>query len=215
MSLLPRRLGRLTALLAALAVLLPARPARADAYLDDWHPYQTFWAVEWAPAVPVGTLRSGFVSTTGWLGGGFQVQVGVVGRLAVGVTGDWNFFDLTFPNLTIETPDYAFTGAVYRRLGSFAALATARYYLTQTAVQPYVGLGVGGLWISTQQRYVDRSANFYTSGLALAPEAGFLFNVAPRVGLFLGARYQVALTTFNGVTNPMWVSALAGFAYYY
>jgi hypothetical protein len=209
-----RALSRAATVLILAMALLGARPARAAAYLDDWHPYQTYWAVNWNVAVPEGALRS-YVSNPGWLGGGFAIQVGVLGRLAVGVDGTWNFLDQTFSSLTIQQPDYTFTGPVYRRLSTFTALGTLRYYLTQTAVQPYVGFGVGGVWVGTQQRVVNRTNSFYTSGLAATGEFGFLFNVAPRIGLLLAGRYQMNLTTFSGVSNPQWISGVAGFAYYY
>jgi outer membrane protein W len=113
----------------------------------------------------------------------------------------------------VEQPSYTFTGPVYRRLSSFTALATAHYYLTQSAVQPFIGVGIGGGWFTARQQIVDRDVTTYTSGLAVAPEVGFLFSVAPRLGLVLSARYQYNLTTFGAVRNPSWVSAQAGVAY--
>lgn len=210
-----RTISRAATLLALAAVLLVARPARAEAYLDDWHPYQTCWAVGWNVAIPATSLRSSFISNPGWLGGSFDFRVGVAGRLAVGASATSSFFDQVFPSMTIDQADFTFTGPVYRRLSAFTALATVHYYLTQTAVQPYLGVGLGGVWVGSKQQIVNRTTTFYTSGLAVVPEFGFLLNVAPRLGLFLSARYQLNLTTFAGVTNPQWVSGLAGLAYYY
>ena len=210
-----RPAARLAALVSLVAGLVVATPARGASYLDDWHPYQTYWAVGWNVAVPLGSFRTDWQSNPGWLGGGFDIRVGVAGRLTVGVNGTWNFFDQTFSSLTLVEGDFTFTGPVYRRLSSFTALGTVHYYLTQTAVQPYVGLGLGGAWLNTRQQIVNRTSASYTSGLALVPEAGVLFNVAPRFGLYLSCRYQLNLTTLPGVTNPQWVSGQLGFAYYY
>lgn len=201
--------------LALLFALSVARPTHAAGYLDDWHPHQTYWAVNWNVAVPVDSLRANWQSNAGWLGGGFDVRVGLVGRLALGANGTWNFFDQTFSSLTVERGDFTFTGPVYRRLSTFTALGTVHYYLTQTAVQPYVGVGVGGAWFTVRQQIVDRDLTTYTSSLAIAPEVGLLFSVAPRLGLALSARYQYNLTTFGTVRNPSWVSAQAGVAYYF
>lgn len=212
---LVRRLGRAAILLVLASALGASRPARADAYLDDWHPYQTYWAVGWNIAVPVTSLRAGFVDNTGWLGGSVDIRVGVWGRLALGVDATSNFFDQTFSNLTVERPDYTFTGPAYRRLGAITVLGTAHYYLTQTAVQPFLGIGVGGVWLSSSQRIVNLSTGYYTSGLAVAPEVGLLFNVSARLGLYLSGRYQFNLTTLPGVKNPQWASGVAGFTYYY
>jgi hypothetical protein len=202
-------------LFALAASLLAARPARAAAYLDDWHPYQTYWAVGWSAAVPMTSLRSSYISDTGWLGGGFDIRIGVVGRLAVGFSGTWNWFDQTFSSLAIHQPDLDFTGPVYRSLGAFTGLATFHYYFTQTTVQPYVGVGVGGVWLTPLQQTVNRPQTSSTSGLAVAPEVGFLFNVAQRLGLYVSGRYQLNLTTIPGVTNPSWACGQAGLAYYF
>jgi hypothetical protein len=210
-----RALSRAAAILALAATLLVARPAHAEAFLDDWHPYQTYWAVGWSAAVPVTSLRSNFISNTGVLGGGFDIRIGVVGRLAVGVNGTWNWFDQTISSLTVQQGQLTFTGPVYRRLGAFTALATVHYYFTQSAVQPFVGVGLGGVWFSTLQQTVDRPQNTSTSGLAVAPEVGFLFSVAQRLGLYLSGRYQFNLTTIPGVKNPQWACGQAGLAYYF
>jgi opacity protein-like surface antigen len=210
-----RPLARTVTFLALAVSLLAARPARAEAYLDDWHPYQTYWAVGWSAAVPVTSLRSSFISNTGWLGGGFDIRIGVGGRLAVGVSGTWNWFDQTFSSLTLQQGQLTFTGPVYRNLGAFTALATVHYYFTQSSVQPFVGVGLGGAWFSTLQQTVNRPQDADTSGLALAAEVGFLFTVAERLGLYLSGRYQLNLTTIPGVENPQWASGQAGIAYYY
>lgn len=210
-----RTFVRATTVLALAASLLAARPARAAAYLDDWHPYQTYWAVGWSAAVPVTTLRSNFISNPGLLGGGFDIRIGVIGRLAVGFSGTWNWFDQTISSLTVQQGQLTFTGPVYRRLGAFTALATVHYYFTQSAVQPFVGVGLGGVWFSTLQQTVNRPQNTSTSGLVVAPEVGFLFNVAERLGLYLSGRYQFNMTTIPGVKNPQWASVQAGLAYYF
>jgi hypothetical protein len=210
-----RSLSRAATLFAVAAALVIARPASAQAYLDDWHPYQTYWAVGWSAAVPVTSLRSSFVSNTGWLGGGFDIRIGVAGRLALGVSATWNWFEQTYPSMTFHQPDYDFTGAVYRRLSAFTGLATAHYYFTQSAVQPFLGVGVGGCWTSTLQQVVNRQDATTASGLALVGEAGFLFNVAQQLGLFVSGRYQYNLVDFAGVKNAQWASGQAGVAYYF
>src|SRR5512135_3738482 len=120
---MPRPLSRLArslglAALLALAAALPS-PGHADGYLDEWHPYQTFWSVGWEAGFPVGSLNKNWVASPGWLGGGFDVRVGVWGRLSVGLAGTWNWFDHTYSNLTIQNPGSTYTGTIYRRLSAF------------------------------------------------------------------------------------------------
>ena len=140
MSRLP---SRVAAVLAVALALLGARPAAAKGYLDDWHPYQTYWAVGWSAAVPVTALRAGFISDR--LARGRRRHPHRRGRrLALGVSGTWTWLDQTFPSLSLEQPpSLTFTGPVYRRLSATTVLATAHYYLTKGDVQPFVGGGSG------------------------------------------------------------------------
>jgi opacity protein-like surface antigen len=209
------RLDRLLRSLAAAALLLWAAPATADAYLDDWHPYQTYWSVGWEAAFPVGSLQNNWIANPAWLGGAFDIRVGVVGRLSVGVGGSWNWFAQTFPQVTVVEPQVTVTAPVYRRLSTFTLRGTAHYYLTQTAVQPYVGIGVGVVWAETLRQAVNRKDGESTTALALAPEAGFLFNVVPRVALYVAGRYQFTLADFANVKHAQWITAQAGLAWYF
>jgi outer membrane protein W len=133
----------------------------------------------------------------------------------VGANGTWNWFDQTFANLTVQGSDFTFTGPVYRRVSAFTALATARYYFTTGAVQPWVGGGVGGVWLSTLRQVVNIPLGSSNSGFTFAGEAGILFTVAERLGLYLAGRYQYNLTSLPGVANPRWASGLAGVGYYF
>jgi hypothetical protein len=207
--------GRLIRSVAAAALLVTASQARADAYLDDWHPHQTFWSVGWEAAFPMGTLQKDWITTPGWLGGAFDVRVGVVGRLSVGIAGSWNWFSQTYPSITVVDPQVTVTGPVYRRLSAFTLRATTHYYLTQTAVQPYVGLGVGVVWADSFRQSVNLTDGATTTALAVAPEVGFLFNVVPRVAFYVSGRYQFTLADFATVTNAQWIAVQAGLAWYF
>jgi hypothetical protein len=195
--------------------VLLARPTRADAYLDDWHPYQTYWGVNYEMAFPVGSLNTGFVNTQGWLGGGFDIRVGVWNRLSVGLSFTWNSFDQTFSNLTLERPGSTFTGSVYRQFGVFSARATTHWYFTQSVLQPYVGIGLGWAWGTASQQTVNLREDLYPNGFVVAPEVGLLVNVVPQLALTVTGRYQFTLLSFAGVTSAQWASAQVGVAYFF
>jgi len=207
--------NRLLRSLAAAALLLACSSARADAYLDDWHPHQTYWSVGWEAGFPMGTLQKDWVNTPGWLGGAFDVRVGVVGRLSVGVAGSWNWFSQTFPQVTVVQPQVTVTGPVYRRLSAFTLRATTHYYLTQTAVQPYVGVGVGLVWADSFRQSSNLKDGSTMTALAVGPEVGILFNVVPRVALYVMGRYEFTLADFATVKHAQWIAAQAGLAWYF
>ena len=207
--------NRLLRSLAAAALLLACSSARADAYLDDWHPHQTYWSVGWESGFPMGTLQKDWVNTPGWLGGAFDVRVGVVGRLSVGIAGSWNWFSQTFPSITVVQPQVTVTGPVYRRLSAFTLRATTHYYLTQTAVQPYVGVGVGLVWADSFRQSSNLKDGSTMTALAVGPEVGILFNVVPRVALYVMGRYEFTLADFATVKHAQWIAAQAGLAWYF
>jgi opacity protein-like surface antigen len=210
-----RTLRRAALALALLGSLVLARPARADAYLDDWHPYQTFWGLNWEVAFPVGSLASNWTSTVGWLGGGFDLRVGVWRRLSVGVSGTWDYWSQTFNQLTLERPGLTFTGPVFRQLSVFSARVTAHWYFTQTTFQPYVGVGVGGAWFSAKQQTVNYLDDYYPGSFLVAPEVGCLWNVVPKLALYGAARWQFTTASFAGVSSALWPSVQLGVAYFY
>jgi opacity protein-like surface antigen len=191
------------------------RPARATGYLDHWHPYQTYWAIAWQAAVPVLDLNQGFVGAPSWVGGAIAVRVGVLPRVAVGVAGDWNWFTDTVPFGVVERPDYTITGPSYRRLATYSVLGTLHWYMTQTAVQPYVGVGVGAVWFDTRVQSVDVKDSSAGVALAVAPEAGILFTIVPRFGFYASGTYHWTQATLYGVKNAQWVGAQLGAAYYF
>ena len=82
-------------------------------------------------------------------------------------------------------------------------------------MQPYLGVGVGVRLAEHPAGIVNRTLRPTRAASPIAPELGILFNVAPRLGLYLSGRYQLNLATIPGAANPQWASAMAGIAYYY
>jgi len=188
--------------------------ARADGYLDEFHPYQTYWAAGWALGVPTAALRSQWVDAPGVQGADVAARVGVLGRLAVGIAGSWDWFDRSYPPATIETPDFTFTGPVYRRISATTAKLTVHYYLTKSSIQPFLGVGVGIAWLSFKRQASLLDQTEGATCLTVAPEAGLLFTVAPRIGLSLAGRYTWTQGEVFGVKNPSWVNVIFGLAYF-
>jgi hypothetical protein len=198
----------------AAALLLASGTARAGGYFDDFHPYQTYWSAGWDVGVPVGSLRSSWVSDTSITGMQFEFRVGIVGRLSVGIAGNYNWFDQDYAFITVEQPTYTFTGPAYRRLESLALRVTTHYYLTQTNFQPFVGFGIGPVWTSARLQTVNKKEDLYSTSLAVDPEVGLLWTVIPRFGFYLLARYQFTLAGWADVKNAQWFSGQIGAAWY-
>jgi hypothetical protein len=212
-----RAVTRKLALAAALCLSASGAPraARADGYLDPWHPYQTYWSIAWQAGFPVLELNEALVGAPSWIGGAVAVRVGVLQRLAVGVAGNWNWFTDTSPFGTVQRPDYTVTGPSYRRVSFGTVMGTVHWYATKGSVQPYVGVGVGAVWFDALVQSVDVKDYSAGAAFAVAPEAGLLFTVVPRFGFFLSGSYTWSQAEVFGVKNAQWIGAQVGAAYYF
>ena len=200
-------------LLALAALLVPPPQARADGFLDAWHPNQSFWAIGYEVGIPVNGLRNNWVNRVSPAGGQFAIQVGIVERLSVGVAMNYNWFDQNFSQATTLYPEFTVTGPVYRRLGAFTARGTVHYYLTSTRLQPFVGVGVGGIWTATRIQTADRVQNSYSSYLVVDPEVGLMLSTSDSFAFYLLGRYQWTTASFFEVKNAQWVGVQLGFGW--
>ncbi len=199
--------------LAFAALLVPPSQARADGFLDAWHPNQSFWAIGYEVGIPVNGLRSNWVNRVSPAGGQFAIQVGILERLAVGVAMNYNWFDQNFSQATTVYPEFTVTGPVYRRLGAFTARGTVHYYLTSTRLQPFIGLGVGGVWTQTRIQTADRVQDTYSSYLAVDPEVGLMLSTSDTFAFYLLGRYQGTAASFFDVKNAQWIGVQIGFGW--
>ncbi len=200
-------------LLALAALLVQPSQARADGFLDAWHPNQSFWAIGYEVGIPVNGLRNNWVNRVSPAGGQFAIQVGIVERLSVGVAMNYNWFDQNFSQATTLYPEFTVTGPVYRRLGAFTARGTVHYYLTSTRLQPFVGVGVGGIWTATRIQTADRVQNSYSSYLVVDPEVGLMLSTSDSFAFYLLGRYQWTTASFFEVKNAQWVGVQLGFGW--
>ncbi len=207
------RAKTLPLLLALAALVVAPSAARADGFLDAWHPNQSFWAIGWEVSFPTTSFRSDWVNRPSFAGGQFEVRVGLMERLSVGVAMNYNWFDQNFSQVTVTYPEYTITGPVYRRLGAFSARGTVHYYLTSTRLQPFVGVGVGGIWTATRIQTSDQQRYAYSSYFAVDPEAGLMLSTSDSFAFQLLGRYQWTAASFYEVKNAQWVSVQIGFGW--
>jgi len=192
--------------LALVGLCYPAGEARADGFLDAWHPHQSFWSVGWEVGIPVNGLRTDWVNRASPAGGQLEVRVGLMEHLSVGIAGNFNWFDQNFSTVT---------GSVYRRLSAFALRGTAHYYLTSSALQPFVGMGVGCVWTATRRQAAAIQQNTYSSYLAVDPEVGFLLSTSDSFAFYVLGRYQWTAASFYDVKDAQWVGVQIGMGWFF
>jgi outer membrane protein W len=191
----------------ALAVALSASPARAEGYLYSPYAHRpTLTTAGWELAVPVMDLRSKFIdamSTTG-LGLGMRYELGT--QLSAGADVAWNRFE---QNSALGD---------HFRFDAVSLRGTLHYYFTGSEIQPYAGIGAGGLYREAVLNTGPTQTGF---GLCAGPELGLLLTFSQGLALNVAARYEFTTTSFdvNGnpafnVKFPSWVAVQVGLAIY-
>lgn len=191
----------------ALVVALSASSARADGYLSSPYVHRpVLTTAGWEVAAPVMSLRSDFIdarSLTG-LGMGMRFEVGT--RLSAGADLAWNRF----------RQESALGDQL--RMDVVSLRGTVHYYFTGSEIQPYAGVGLGGLHRDAVLNGGPTQAGW---GLCGGPELGLLLTVGEGVALNVAVRYEITTASFdvNGnpswhVKFPSWLSAHVGFAVY-
>ncbi len=201
-------MNRLLTLAAVAGALLAASAQAADGYLYGEHAgrHTTLVGVAWEYALPTWDLRSKLVEENSPQGAALTFRRGVLPRVSAGVDIGWNRFRHAFPNGgAAEFQDYA-------------ARLTGHLYLSTSRLQPYLGLGVGGVWREVAVVSARTSGGL---GFTVDPQLGLLYTVRPGVALHLAARYAFTTASLDvvgdkrwRVENPQWVGLQAGLAFY-
>jgi hypothetical protein len=194
------------ALLAAAALLVAPAALAADAFVPHRFGVQgRMLAAGWEPAMPVPELYERMQGNESLAGASVEARFGVASSLSLGAALSWNRF---------STPD-AYAPAA--RLQAFSGRATVHYYPWTTRVQPYVGLGAGGLkWSHRVEGLVDES----DYGWCVDPQVGVLITVDYGFALNVLARYEIttaslaAVPGYAALSRPSWVGLSVGLALY-
>jgi hypothetical protein len=193
-------------LLLASALLLVPLEAHAEGFIQTARLHRSrLLSISWEYAIPVGTLRSDLVSAGSVGNIDLGLRFGVSRRLSLGVSGTWNSFTQSDgPSSSLQV---------------LSLRGTAHWYFTNSEIQPYVGLFVGGAYLEATQGAGPTQTAWAPVG---GGELGFLFTVADGLALILAGRYQMAFTTIQVNGNPAlpsmkwpsWVAIQAGVGFY-
>jgi len=142
--------------------------------------------------IPAQGLKD-FIDKTSFRGFSIDYQYMVKPSIAIGCDLGWNVFYQNMPKGTYNDGSAALTGVQYRYTNVAWGYVTAHYYfMSETALMPYVGLGIG-----TQYSDKDLEMGLYYVNIddwqfAYRPEIGILYKV-DRVGMKANLRYHGAV----------------------
>ena len=192
--------------LLSLALLAPTLARADDGFIQTERVHRSkMLSFAWEYAIPTGSLRADLVNTGSPAGLDVGARFGLSRRLSLGAAFTWNGFTQS--------------GDPKKSLQSVALRATAHWYFTSSAIQPYVGLFAGGAYVEVIQGAGPTQTGF--APLA-GPELGCLFTVADGLALIVGARYQMTFANISVNDDPAlpvihwpsWVAIQLGVGFY-
>jgi len=190
-----------------LMVALSSSSALAEGYLYGPYAHRPrLFTAGWEVAVPTMSLRSQFIDATSLTGLGIGMRFGLATQLSAGADFTWNRF----------RQDSALGDRF--RMDAVSLRGTVHYYFTGTEIQPYAGIGVGGLY---REAILNSGPTQTGWGLCGGPELGLLLTIGTGLAINTVARYEITTASFdvNGhpnwnVNHPSWFSVQVGFAFY-
>jgi opacity protein-like surface antigen len=137
-----------------------------------------------------------YITSTSVRGATFEYKIYPSPNVSVGIDAGWNHFYERRAYDTYTTGTRSLSGVQFRYANAVPIFLTTSYYLKPgEKINPFIGVGVGTVFMS---RYVDMGQFRVTEEewhFALKPEAGVLVNLNPDMDLILGFRYNNAFAT--------------------
>jgi hypothetical protein len=199
---------------AVFGALLAAGGAGAQDFAS-YRPKQSMYILNYEVSAPVGDFHDNFVSNTSWRGIGFEGRSFVKEKISVGLGFDFNRYDQTYSLITQTTGNGGtISGPVYRYADQFALKGLLHYYiLDQGFAQPYVGVGLGGVWTYSYGQTADLAITDNGFDFIASPEVGVSLTAAKgasQVGLNVAFRYNYTTADFSKVNDAQNIQVVVG-----
>lgn len=198
---------------AVVGALLAAGAAQAQGF-ETYRPRQTMTMFNYEMSAALGSFKDDFVSDTSWRGFSFEARSMVAERISAGIGFTYNRFDQTYSNVTLDLDSGGtFSGPVYRYNDQLAIKGLLHYYLGQGPIQPYLGVGLGGVWSYAFAQTADLANSDDGFDFIASPEVGLTFTAArgaSSVGLNVAFRYNYTTADFLRVNDAQSMALVVG-----
>lgn len=165
-------------------------------------------------ALPMGDFKN-YVSSTSFRGFNASVLHGVSDKVSVGLEAGFQDYYQKYPRQMYHFSDGSDVSAVVSyTIQTIPVLAKLKYnFNTESQIQPYAALGVGGNLIAYNQLYGQFGEQQTKFGFAAKPEAGLFIPFRNKVsGFGIGASYNIMPFKEGDFKNLNNVSIHAGFS---
>ncbi len=195
------------------ALLAVAGAADAQWY-ETYRPRESIYIFNYEVSNAVGSFSDKFIDETSWRGFGFEGRSMVRDRLSVGLGFDFNRFSQTHSLITQPAGNGGtISGPVYRYADQFALKALFHMYFSSSALRPYAGVGIGGVWSYAYSQVADLGVSDDGFDFILSPEVGLTWTAAKgasSAGLNLAIRYNYTTADFQKVNDAQSFGVVLG-----
>lgn len=198
---------------AVVGALLAAGSASAQGF-ETYRPRQTMYILNYEVSTALGSFSDKFISETSWRGFSFEGRSMVKERLSIGLGFTYNRFEQTHSLLSTTTPNGGtLSGPVYRYADQLGFKALVHAYLLEGPLQPYVGVGIGGVWTYAYAQTTDLARADDGFDFIASPEVGLTFTAAhgaSSIGLNFAVRYNYTTADFLSVNDAQSLAVVIG-----
>jgi hypothetical protein len=198
---------------AVVGLLLAAGTAQAQDF-ETYRPRQTMTIFNYEMSQAVGSFSDDFVDETSWRGFSFEARSMVKEQVSIGIGFTYNRFDQTRSNVTLQTDSGGtLSGPVYRYADQLAVKGLGHFYLGHGALQPYLGVGLGGVWTYSYSQIADLANTDDGFEFIASPEVGLMLTAAKgasSLGLNVAFRYNWTTADFNRVNDAQSIALVVG-----
>lgn len=156
--------------------------------------YEKMYFVNWSVNAPLS--NTDFVGNTSTRGGRLGYRELINEKIAGGIDVSWATYDDYIGRQTYTTGNGALTTDFFKYVESYGATFVVDYYfLTESKIMPYAGLGIGGAYHNFKLYYNIFSSSSGSWGLLLRPQAGAWMKLGERSSWALHASAQFDYAT--------------------
>ncbi|HEY8897671.1 MAG TPA: hypothetical protein VIM79_22755 [Niastella sp.] len=174
---------------------------------------QSSFIMSYPIAFPMGDLHD-YTTKTSFRGFNMEFLHHAQPGIVVGVETGWNVFYERVDKQDYKQGTATISGVQYRYTNSVPILAETKFYPVKDSkmTNPYVGAGVGTLYVSRSTDFGLYRINKDGWQFCLRPEAGIVINMQPGLKAMLGVKYYVALNS-SDLDGQSFLSANVGLVF--